>query len=141
MSFSRPSPRLRVSSWHLWACLTLLALVARAFVPTGYMPAFEAMRAGKLEITFCTAGGGMQTLSLAVLDSHADHAAAGEDAAMAECPFGILAAQAILPDVAPAVSLPLASRVVLAFAAPTSRPPLPAHGPPLGPRAPPSHLG
>lgn len=140
MSFSPPSPRQRVSAWHLWACLTLLALVARAFVATGYMPAFEALRTGKLEITFCTAGGGMQTLSLAMLDSEPSHAA-GDDAALGDCPFGILAAQAILPDVAPPVILPLATRTVAVFVAPTTRPPLPAHGPPLGSRAPPSNLG
>lgn len=136
-----PLPLRRAPHWRLWAGLVLLAMLARAFVATGYMPTFDALRTGKLEITFCTAGGGMQTVALSMLEDGPDHADGSDAAALADCPFGILAAQAILPDLPAVLPLRALVRAQDPVVVQHARPPLPAHGPPLGSRAPPLHLG
>lgn len=126
--------------------LLLLLLVARAWVPTGYMPDADALRQGRLALGFCAAGGG----SLPVLrapaaqaDAHHghhghgapdDHGGAGQ-----ECPFGLSAHQVLdvpaMLAVAP-VLLRWLAQAPLRVDSP--RPALPAAGPPLGSRAPPS---
>lgn len=119
----------------LW--LALLALALRALVPAGYMPDARALHDGRLEVTFCSAAGGLSSLSVALpSDSggQTGHDAAGTGA---QCPFGMLAHIAPAAAAAPApivltagppAQLPSDHRVL---------PPQPAQGPPLGSRAPP----
>ncbi|MDH0736434.1 DUF2946 family protein [Achromobacter spanius] len=120
----------------LW--LALLALTLRALVPTGYMPDAAALHEGRLEVTFCSAAGELSTLDL-VLDKRAPGGPTPHDAAEtgAQCPFGLLAhvAPAPTPTVTP-ILLPI-GRPAPPAATYRALPPLAAHGPPLGSRAPP----
>lgn len=131
--------------------LLLLLLVARAWVPVGYMPDAEALRQGRLALGFCAAGGGsMAVLQALAMQQHhqAGHHAHGQGhapdhdtGAGQECPFGLSGHQVL--HAPPAVALApvllrwMAQEPVLVDSA---RPPLPAAGPPLGQRAPPSIL-
>jgi len=149
--------------------LLLLLLVARAWVPTGYMPDADALRQGRLALGFCTAGGNVMAAlqSLGTRQAPADghqmmhgdamlqaddghpghhgHHGAGHDderGAGQECPFGLSAHQILnlppLAAVAPVLLRWLAQRPPKVDGA---RPPMPAAGPPLGQRAPPSIRG
>lgn len=123
--------------WHYVFCLTVVAFLFRALVPTGFMPDPAALRDGRLSITLCTANGAMLVTPLTLLtDTPATHS--GHDTvANAECPFGLLMAQAVLP---PVVSVAAIAAVFLRYvphATYATLPPLPALGPPLGPRGPP----
>lgn len=129
----RKAPR---SSWYSLLCLAMVAFVLRALVPAGFMPHAAALAEGRFEVTFCTAGGELATLSIPV--------AATDDPAhrMPECPYGLLASQALTeppPSALPVQALPAFG--VSRHSLHASLPPLPPHGPPLGSRAPPSHLG
>lgn len=165
---SRRLPRF-ASAADFGRLLLLLLLVARAWVPAGYMPDADALRQGRLALGFCTAGGNV----MAALESlgerqapadghqamhgdpmlHADdghpghhgHHGAGHDderGAGQECPFGLSAHQILnlppLAAVAPVLLRWLAQRPLKLDGA---RPPMPAAGPPLGQRAPPSIRG
>lgn len=131
--------------------LLLLLLVVRAWVPVGYMPDIDALRQGRLALGFCAAGGGLPPVlraPAAQMDAHhghhgdhgggapGDHGAAGQ-----ECPFGLSAHQVL--DVPPMMAV---APVLLRWLAQTPaqvdspRPAMPAAGPPLGSRAPPSIL-
>ena len=126
--------------WHVAFCLMLLAFVGRAVIPVGFMPDTGALRDGRVLITFCSASGG--TLATLNLSDKSDHGSGTDTATVADCPFGLLAAQAVLPTLNAAVILAAAFRRDLPAPFYTSpRPPLPAQGPPLGSRAPPSLLG
>jgi hypothetical protein len=127
--------------------LLLLLLVARAWVPVGYMPDADALRQGRLALGFCSAGGGtlaaLQALSVQQDPHHGHHdpgAGHGDTSgAGQECPFGLSAHQVL--DVPPVVALaPMLLRWLAQkpFLADSPRPPMPAAGPPLGQRAPPS---
>lgn len=136
----RRTPR---SVWQLLLCLTVLAFVMRALVPQGFMPAAQTMPDGKLVLSFCTAGGMQMSLPMSLGSDSASADAAPADAASGtDCPFGLLAAQAMPP--APVLELlhgAVATRdATVAFGYQTL-PPLPAQGPPLGSRAPPFYLG
>lgn len=114
----------------------MVAFVLRALVPTGFMPHASALAEGRFEVTFCTAGGDMATVSIPL--------SATDDPthAMPECPYGLLASQALTeppPSALPVQAAPAFG--VLRHAHHAALPPLPPHGPPLGSRAPPSHLG
>ncbi|MBB1593211.1 hypothetical protein A9973_03950 [Achromobacter sp. UMC46] len=127
--------------------LLLLLLVARAWVPVGYMPDADALRQGRLALGFCAAGGGalpvLRAPAAAQHEAHhvhhdhgapADHGGAGQ-----ECPFGLNAHQVLdvppMLAVAPVLLRWLAQAPVQAG---SPRPAMPAAGPPLGSRAPPS---
>ncbi|AYD66334.1 DUF2946 domain-containing protein [Achromobacter spanius] len=126
--------RARVVLW-----LALLALTLRALVPTGYMPDTRALHEGRFEVTFCSAAGELSTLDLK-LESPRNDGSARHDATEtgAQCPFGLLAhvAPAPTPTVSPIV-VPTGRPAPPAIAY-RALPPLAAHGPPLGSRAPPS---
>jgi hypothetical protein len=126
---------------HILMCLLAIAMALRALIPAGYMPDANALRDGRVEITFCIAGSGL-SVSAIDLNDH-DGKAGHPDSVASECPFGILAQQAFdLPPVAGAV-MPAAALAVLSIPFTLNRalPALPAQGPPLGSRAPPSNLG
>lgn len=179
--FSCRLPRL-VTAADFGRLLLLLLLVARAWVPVGYMPDADALRQGRLALGFCAAGGGaMPHFSAergadasalisthdgphAILDassdgsahthshaaqhanpnanahtSHSDHQ--HETGAGQECPFGLSAHQVLQVPSAPALA-PVLLRWLAQVPPQTDRPrpPMPAAGPPLGQRAPPSIL-
>lgn len=131
----RRTPR---SVWQLLLCLTVLAFAMRALVPQGFMPGTSAMQDGKLVLSFCTAGGMQMSLPMSLTDDPASsEAVPGTD-----CPFGLLAAQAMPPAPSPVpMFVAVAIREAAVVITHQSLPPLPAQGPPLGSRAPPSHLG
>jgi len=135
--------------------LLLLLLVARAWVPVGYMPDADALRQGRLALGFCSAGGGtlaaLQALSMQQnpqldpqLDPHHGHHGHGAghndtSGAGQECPFGLSAHQVLnVPPVAALAPVLLRWLAQEPFLADSPRPPMPAAGPPLGQRAPPS---
>jgi len=118
-------------------CLTLLAFVARAMVPVGFMPDPDALRAGRVQVVLCQADSASAVLVLDLggngKSRHIHHAAA-----MA-CPFGMLAAQALgAPLTGAGVAAP---SLAAYFAARLAVPPVTLRacvsGPPLGSRAPP----
>ena len=134
--------------------LLLLLLVARAWVPTGYMPDAQALRQGRLTLGFCTAGGNalaaLQAMSLRQastgghheMHGHHDHHGSGQGddrGAGQECPFGLSAHQILnLPPLAALAPVLLHWLAQPPLNMDGPRPPMPATGPPLGPRAPPS---
>ncbi|VFR56297.1 hypothetical protein BRI6_4058 [plant metagenome] len=125
------------SVWHLLVCLTALALVARALLPVGFMPDTQALRHGTLALTLCSSEPGASR----VLSLSPGHGAGQEAASMLDCPFGLVAVQALLPAAPPAgVAAALPRAAPAAVQAMRSLPPLPAQGPPLGSRAPPVTL-
>ena len=72
--YSRRLPRF-ANAADFGRLLLLLMLVARAWVPVGYMPDAEALRQGRLALGFCAAGGG----SVAMLQALAQRQSAGPD--------------------------------------------------------------
>lgn len=163
-----PCPsRSLASAAALGRLLLLLLLVARAWVPVGYMPDVDALKQGRLALGFCAVGGGSLTALRALGSGHAqagtrhgEHAQAhhehaahehaahehggqpAESGAGQECPFGLSAHQVL--HVPPALALVPALLRWFAQApllAESPRPPLPAAGPPLGQRAPPRFPG
>ena len=113
--------------------LALMALVMRAFIPTGTMLERDA-ETGTLVLSLCLADG---TVSETVIDldlgGEADH---GQPDMRGDCPFAAASAP-VLPgaDVAVfasavAVSPVVHEAVAHARLAGESRPPLPARGPP-----------
>lgn len=132
---SRTAGALRVRG-VLW--LAFLALLLRALVPTGYMPNARALHDGRFEVTFCSAAGDLSTFKIALTPDgkrgDAGHSSADTGA---QCPFGLLAHVTPAPA---AQTSPLALAVRHAIPFPPARvalPVQPAHGPPLGSRAPP----
>lgn len=148
---SCPSPRF-ASAATIGRLLLLLLLVARAWVPAGYMPDADALKQGRLALGFCAAGGGSFMGLRALADKHAQadshhghHGHGGQPAesgAGQECPFGLSAHQVL--DLPPLLAM---APVLLRWFAQvppivdSPRPPMPAAGPPLGQRAPPRIFG
>lgn len=128
----------RVVLWML-----LLAFTVRGLVPPGYMPDASALEKGRVELTFCTAAGTVSTIILSLTDEGPDTSHHGDNAASGiDCPFGLLTHVAAAPPVtAPAAALSVQTASLIPFEVSRALPPLPAQGPPLGSRAPPSLLG
>ncbi|HTK00890.1 MAG TPA: hypothetical protein VL522_14765 [Bordetella sp.] len=148
----------------IWLAALLFAL--RAFLPTGFMPDPDALRAGRFQIIICSAAGpipaGMAMIGHGMAhSSHSTMAAAGASAALmqdlgqhdhapatpdgsnmpADCPFGLTGAYTCTPPVF-AVAGPMLS---VAWHVPEPAPvsvPLSGivAGPPVGSRAPPPSL-
>ncbi|KAG1438098.1 hypothetical protein G6F55_014002 [Rhizopus delemar] len=110
------------------------------------MPDADALRQGRLALGVCAAGGGAVAalrMLTAQHDPHLGHHGHGtpdeRGGAGQECPFGLSAHQVL--DVPPMLAV---APVLLRWLAQTPlqadspRPPMPAAGPPVGPRAPPS---
>ena len=126
------------AAWQALLCLVLLAFACRAVVPAGYMPGLSEQNG--FAMTFCTAQGVVTTLWVGSSDA-AGKTSQDDHAVGLDCPFGLLLAQAALPD----QDAPLPAGVVtyrpVSFQPPyRALPPLPALGPPLGSRAPPASL-
>ncbi|NYT25950.1 DUF2946 family protein [Alcaligenaceae bacterium] len=127
--------------WHVLFCLTVLSFLCRAVIPVGYMPDLSGGRDGKFAITFCTVGGGTSTM-LVDLNDKPDQPSPSDHFDNQDCPFGIVVSQVAMPSQETTALV----RVVAHHLVPLRHrnqalPPLPALGPPLGSRAPPSNLG
>lgn len=107
----------------------------RAALPTGFMPDVRALRNGDLALTLCLPSGNTYSLSELFPD---DPAAPADQGGGDPCPFSLLASPLAT---APATGLPLAATTTHLPALSWHEHILPpvAHGPPLGPRAPPAH--
>lgn len=127
--------------WQLVLCLAVLAFACRSVIPSGYMPVLSGEKGRTVVLTLCNAAGGNETLQLSIPQQSKDTPT--PEHAGQECPFGLVISQGVLP-VPGTPALPVT--VWQERAAPyvvhnRSLPPLPALGPPLGSRAPPSLLG
>ncbi|GAA5231712.1 DUF2946 family protein [Verticiella sediminum] len=126
---------LRQSSiWRLVACLVLLTLLGRFALPAGFMPSAQGPD-GQLVLSLCSGQSLPGWASAKVHDADDDDGGLGT-----ACPFGLLALQTLTPD---ADLQPVrVAFALIAVVPPAHRalPALPATGPPLGSRAPPSLL-
>lgn len=111
-------------------------------VPAGYMPDLSGGRDGRLAIALCTMGGGASFLQLDLTDSSGSPSH-DDDVTSQACPFGMVMSQALMPAVGALVFAGVISWgfVLFVHSGDSVLPPLPAVGPPLGPRAPPLLLG
>jgi hypothetical protein len=127
--------------WQILFCLTVLSFLYRAAIPQGYMPDLSGARDGKFSITLCTPGGGNSTLLVDL--GHQSHDPSSDNHFDNQsCPFGIVVSQAVMPGGdAPASGGTIAHHPITLPQRNQAQPPLPALGPPLGSRAPPSNLG
>ncbi|HBP29623.1 MAG TPA: hypothetical protein DD666_09435 [Advenella kashmirensis] len=119
----------------------MLAFVCRSVIPSGYMPVLSGDKGRTVVLTLCNADGGNETLLLSIPKQ--PNESPPQDHAGQECPFGLVISQGILPILgSPAVPVTVWQQRLAPFVEHNrALPPLPALGPPLGPRAPPSHLG
>ncbi|HBT32599.1 MAG TPA: hypothetical protein DEB15_07080 [Pusillimonas sp.] len=127
--------------WQFIFCLTFLAFLCRAVIPIGYMPDLSGGRDnGQFAITFCTVGGGTSSL-MVDLDSPSDSSST-DHIGNQDCPFGVVMTQALTPtQEAVALVSVVTHHPVPLLHRNRAQPSLPAQGPPLGSRAPPSNLG
>lgn len=122
-------------------CLTLVAFVCHSLIPVGFMPDSSPARDGRAAITFCLADGEMST-GFVNLSDKSDQGSDHDATTSTSCPFGLLAMQAVIPPVNVTVFMAaVLQRELPALVDNITLPPLPAQGPPLGSRAPPSNLG
>ncbi|SHI25498.1 hypothetical protein SAMN04488135_11647 [Pollutimonas bauzanensis] len=122
-------------------CLTVMSFLCRSVIPMGYMPDLSGGRGDKHAITFCTAGSGASTSSLD-LTGRPEQSSSDEHAGSQDCPFGLAVSQAVMPGQPASMLLGMISQRPAALLHHNQTlPPLPALGPPLGSRAPPSNLG
>lgn len=133
--------RKNVSVWSIVLCLAALAFVCRSVIPSGYMPSLSPEKGGTVVLTLCTADGGNETLLLN-LQKHSKELPGGSHASH-ECPFGLVMSHGILPvqDLPALATLTQRQHPIVVFKRSRVLPPMPALGPPLGSRAPPSYLG
>lgn len=140
-ALQKPIRRKGMAVWQILFCLTVIAFLCRSVIPMGYMPDLSGGRDGKLAITFCTAGGGTSTMQLD-LTGQPEQSSSDEHAGSQECPFGLVVSQAVMPSqVATVLIGTISHRPAVLLHRNHTLPPLPALGPPLGSRAPPSNLG
>ncbi|PWF25402.1 DUF2946 family protein [Corticimicrobacter populi] len=148
MPARRYAPRYAHGFMRLLVCMGLLLWLARAMLPTGYMPDGDALRQGNLSLIFCSAEGHgdpaartawyeQEGQALPGLLDTGDESPATD---MATCPFALMAGAVPPPSTqalpGPMIRLTRAPLPVLMLPAAT---PAPA-GPPLGSRAPPAHI-
>lgn len=140
-ALQKPTRRKGMAVWQILFCLTVISFLCRSVIPMGYMPDLSGGRDGKLAITFCTADGGTTTLQLD-LTGQPEPSSSDEHAGIQECPFGLVVSEAVIPSQDATVLVGMISdRPVALLHRNQALPPLPALGPPLGSRAPPSNLG
>lgn len=135
----KPLWRKGLATWQVFVCLVVAAFLCRSVIPVGYMPGNAGGHHGSVALVLCTMGVGSGTLELDVSTSSSsdDDAASGE-----VCLFGVVVSQTLLPTPdAPVLVSKLTHRPASLSHGNRVLPPLPAQGPPLGSRAPPSNLG
>jgi len=142
MSLVRNLRPVRVVRQYLLG-LALLAFVLRALVPMGFMPGMDAHHGHQVVLTLCNPAGEERAFTLDLGDEVAQATDHTQDEGMSaqHCPYCLASAQAMLPtaDIVLHVASVAASDVPLAVY--TGPSPISAQGPPLGSRAPPTHLG
>lgn len=137
----KPIRRKGMAVWQLLCCLTVISFLCRSVIPMGYMPDVSGTRNGTFAVTFCTMDGGISTLTLD-LSGQPEHSSSDDHSNIQDCPFSLLASQVIMPyQAAPVLTGIIPHRPAPLLHRNQSLPPLPALGPPLGSRAPPSNLG
>ena len=144
--------------WHLALCLTVVALLARAFVPAGFMPDAVKLKHGTLALTFCSVNGEIKTLDVDVFGAgrtgalvDADHlqTAGADDAShstdnargVADCPYGVSSVQAVLAGWSAPAYVAMAYHAAAPPALRSATTQTAPSGSPVGSRAPPSALG
>ena len=126
--------------WRMAARALLILFALRAAILVGFMPDFEALRDGRVEIVVCTPEG----LKTIAVDRESGRPAQDGDRAdhstLNDCPFQTVIAKAFaIPAVIGLPSVGIGrSEDIPRRASPVLLPP--AQGPPLGPRAPPAIL-
>lgn len=120
--------------------LLLLALMVRSVIPMGYMPDTNALRDGRVVITFCITPGSTLVAPATLAGLLAENSPQPEKIlAGNECPFSLFSHQGLDLPVLSAIrvlSVGFFSTPVLAFNN-TALPISAARGPPLGSRGPP----
>lgn len=140
LALRKPFRRIGLAVWHSLFCLTVIAFLCRAVIPVGYMPDGSQERGQAFAITLCIPEGGTSTMLMA-LTAAPEQSYPEDQAGNQECPFALVVSQDLLPlQVAPMVAGAITHWPLLHLHHNRSLPPLPALGPPLGPRAPPSSL-
>ncbi len=125
--------------WRFILCLVMLAFSCRATIPPGYMPTLADNKRAVVVLTLCAPNGLARTVLLDLQrrgKTSSDHTQAE-----AQCPFGIVMSQGVLPvhaSLVPAAAVWLTCEVLFSRCG-NALPPQIAAGPPLGSRAPPIH--
>lgn len=140
-SLQKLLPRKDIAVWQIFVCLAVIAFVCRSVIPNGYMPALSGEKNGTVILTLCSADGSNRTLLLN-LQNHSKKSP-NDGHASQECPFGLVMSHGILPlqDVPALVAMVQRDHIKRVPERNLALPPLPALGPPLGSRAPPTNLG
>ncbi|MFN4089558.1 MAG: DUF2946 family protein [Alphaproteobacteria bacterium] len=134
--------RTLTARWRMLAHATLLLFALRTLIPVGFMPDPGLLKQGELQIVLCTAQG-PTTVTVDTAGNPVDPTSPDPTgpAFASDCPFGTASAKAAALPATPTTPAPGA----LAASAPPPAPAFglrpPAHGPPLGSRAPPIRLG
>ncbi|HUH58767.1 MAG TPA: hypothetical protein VL001_01685 [Candidimonas sp.] len=124
--------------WHVFAYVLLAAMVARAFIPSGYMPAAASGQSFLPGMTLCVKTLAPSVVKVLALDTSGSH----NEPQSPDCAFSASFAQTL---VGPS-TLPLVGIIVLATHAafrawmPNHRHLVSVRGPPLGSRAPPGYV-
>ncbi len=127
-------------AWQILFCLAILSFLCRSLVPAGYMPDRSGEQDGFFSVTLCAPGGTPSTIWMS-LTGQADPPQSNEHADIQKCPYALVLSQVALPSADMAsLDAPVAHQPLLLVHRNQSLPPLPALGPPLGSRAPPTHL-
>ncbi len=137
----RPAYFLLRSNWHrrFWLVLAAVALLLRAVLPSGYMPDLRAASKGELSLTLCNAYGELRSIRISLKDKQ-ESPPTHDGISAFNCPFAVLAAQALLPPSGPVLAAPVRTTLTQAFLPYRSHAIVPAAGPPLGSRAPPAFV-
>lgn len=136
MSFFAAAPRRpsRFSAGNWLLALACLAMLCRALMPAGYMPAAQD---GMQWLALCSGSGQTRVVAVTLFETQDTRQSDGGPQA-AHCVFAAQASGAALPPPAPVVfgALPPQGGVRL-LATPATVPPYLERGAPLGARAPP----
>lgn len=127
-------------AWQVLFCLAILSFLCRSLLPAGYMPDTTGEQDGFFSITLCSPSGTPSTILMS-LTGQDQAPSSDEHADIQKCPYALVLSQAALPSTGMA-SLDVSVThppLILAHSNQTL-PPMPALGPPLGPRAPPPTL-
>lgn len=127
----------RMAVWQALLCLTVVAFLARAAIPAGYMPSQSGSGDHTFPMALCLGGSGITVVQVSLSDSSDP-----ESADQPDCLYGLCIGQKLLPEhphIEP-VGAAFSHLGVPVIAHYRALPPLPALGPPLGSRAPPVYL-
>ena len=100
------------------------------------MPDMQAASRGEISLTLCNAYGDFRSIRISLKDKE-ETPSTHDGISAFNCPFAVLATQALLPPSEPVLATPALATLALAFPPYHNRAVVPAAGPPLGSRAPP----